>query len=506
MTREPYHVVVVGAGIAGLATAWYAEREAAARGLVLSCTVLEKSDRAGGKVLTETVSTDVGEFMVEGGPDSFLAVQKPWAVGLATELGLSDQVVGTNDRARKVYVLSRGRPLRLPDGIFLLAPTRLRPFLCSRLISPWGKLRMGLDLVIPGRPGDEDETLGDFVIRRFGSEALDKIAEPLLSGIYSAEVGRQSLLATFPRFREMEREYGSVIRAGLAARRRATGFGGEPGPDRPNPASGSGPHDQGPGQARRQPPSMFVSFRRGTYQLIEGLLGCLRARVEYGAEVVGISRRAGSPDRYLVQVAGGAATIEADAVVLAVPASTAALLLDPLAPVAAETLRSIRYVSTGIVSLGYAADASWVSIRERVHGFGILVPAGEKLPINAVTWSSVKFPGRAPDGYESLRVFFGGSRSPRSMDLDDTRLLEVVREQLRRIMGVSGSPLFYRVHRWEQANPQYDVGHLDRVDAVEAALPPRLWVTGSSYRGIGLPDCARQAGEVARDVADELSR
>ena len=183
------------------------------------CSIYEAADRWGGRILTDLVEHEEGRFVVEGGPDSFLTAQKPWAVDLALELGLAERLLGTNDAARKVYVLSKGRPVPMPDGVFLLVPTKFKPFLLSPLISPLGKLRMGLDLFIPARKGDADETLGDFVTRRLGSEALDKIAEPLLSGIYNAEAQRQSLLATFPRFRETELRYGSLIRGMLAARR-----------------------------------------------------------------------------------------------------------------------------------------------------------------------------------------------------------------------------------------------------------------------------------------------
>lgn len=485
--RDSLRVVVVGGGISGLATAWYLEKEAAARGLPrVVCSVLEKSGRLGGKVRTETVPTEAGPFVVEAGPDSFLAIQKPWALDLAREMGLSGRLLGTNDEARRIYVLSRGRPVQMPEGVMLLVPTKLSPFLLSPLISPLGKLRMGLDLVIPRRNGDEDEALGDFVARRMGWEALDKIAEPLLSGIYSAEVARQSLLATLPRFREMERKHGSLIRAMLADRRKG-------------PRSGSG---------HERPTSMFTSFQGGTQELVGGLLKGLESEVRTDARVVALSPVASHG--YAVRVVGdvsspvGAETIQADAVVLAVPAYVAAELLDAVSPAAAAALRSIRYVSTGTMSLAYREDASWSSALKRLRGFGILVPASEKRPINAITWSSTKFRHRAPAGHSLLRVFFGGSRSPRSMELEDGELLEVVRGELREIMGITNQPLFHRIYRCEKGNPQYDVGHLRRVETVESALPSNVLVTGSPYRGIGLPDCVLQAAETAARVLSEL--
>ena len=218
---RPFHVAIVGGGISGLSTAWYVEKQAAAQGVPVVCSVYETADRWGGRIRTDLVEHEEGRFVVEAGPDSFLTAQKPWAVDLAVELGLAEQLLGTNDAARKVYVLSKGKPVLMPEGVFLLVPTKFKPFILSPLISPLGKLRMGLDLFIPARKDDKDEALGDFVTRRLGSEALDKIAEPLMSGIYNAEAERQSLLATFPRFREMELAHGSLIRGMLAGKAEA---------------------------------------------------------------------------------------------------------------------------------------------------------------------------------------------------------------------------------------------------------------------------------------------
>jgi oxygen-dependent protoporphyrinogen oxidase len=495
-----FRVAVVGGGISGLATAWYLARESKERGLPVVCTVLEESGRAGGKILTESVETEAGPFIVEGGPDSFLALQKPWGLELAKELGLSGDLVGTNDESRRVYVLSRGRSLRLPEGVFLLVPTKLTPFLRSPLISPAGKLRMGLDLVIPRRAGEEDEALADFVTRRLGREALDKIAEPLLSGIYSTEVGRQSLLATFPRFREMEQNHGSLIRAMLAEKRKARSRS-----SRRNAIE----REVHAAPTNALPNSVFVSFRQGTNQMIDGLVRGSAFPIRSECRVVGLDR--GERGEWSVQVevkgsSGPPETVQADAVVLAVPSFVAAHLIEPVSSQAAHALRSIRYVGTGTISLAYREDASWSFPLQHLRGFGILVPASEKRPVNAITWSSVKFSDRAPQGHSLLRVFFGGSRSPTSMQLDDAELFDVATRQVREIMGVRGRSLFHRIYRWEEAIPQYDVGHLQLVQAAEDSLPPRVWVTGSPYRGIGIPDCARQARETAGRVLDELGR
>jgi oxygen-dependent protoporphyrinogen oxidase len=490
---RPFHVAVVGGGISGLSTAWYVEKQAAAQGVPVVCSVYESGDRWGGRILTDIVDHEEGRFVVEGGPDSFLTAQKPWALDLAMDLGLADRLLGTNDAARKVYVLSKGRPVLLPDGVFLLIPTKFKPFLLSPLISPPGKLRMGMDLFIPARKGDADETLGDFVTRRLGSEALDKIAEPLLSGIYNAEAQRQSLLATFPRFRETELAYGSLIRGMLAGKAQA----------RKDKSAGNGAQARVVADGR--PSSMFVSFVAGTEEIVAGLTRRSGARLRAGVGVRGL--RAGAGGKYLLEISSSCdknaapnEVIQADAVVLAIPAYDAARLLGSVCPEAAGILGTVRYVSTGTLSLAYKRDASL----ERLGGFGVLVPGSEKRPLNALTWSSIKFDHRAPEGHSLLRVFFGGSRSPGSMQLDDGELLRVVKKELRIIMGITKEPLFHRVYRWENANAQYDVEHLKRVEAVEQALPPGILVTGSPYRGVGLPDCVHQAQMTADNVVEQL--
>ena len=469
------HVVVVGGGIAGLSAAWYLVKGAEAAGKQVRVTVLEAQERWGGKVLTETVATPEGEFAVEAGPDSYLT-QKPWAAELARELGIGDRIIGTNDASRKVYVVNRGRPTPLPDGVLLIVPTRFMPFALSPLISPLGKLRMGLDLLIPPKRDGADETLAEFVTRRLGREALDKIAEPLMSGIYNAEADKQSVLATFPRFRALEDKYGSLTRGILASR---SGHG----------SNGARSGGQATGAPRK--PSAFQSFRQGSQELTDTLArelagkACLRTSAGV-AEV-----RRGDP--WEVRLADGEA-IAADAVVLACPAFVAADLARPLAPDAAELLAAIRYVGTGTVSLAYRAEDI---ARAKAGGFGLVVPMSEKRPINAVTFSSIKFDHRAPDGYVLLRAFFGGSRSPQSMALDDNALLRTVLGELQTLLGIRGAPLFHRIYRWPRSNPQYDVGHLDRVAEIEDRLPEGVFVTGSPYKGVGLPDCVKQAQETA---------
>ncbi len=470
------HVVIIGGGIAGLSTAWYLQKQAADNDLALRYTVLEKSSRWGGKILTEQVE-GYGDrpFVVEAGPDSFIT-QKPWAVQLARQLGLEERLLGTNDDRRKIYVLHKGRPTPMPDGVLLIVPTKIKPFALSPLISPLGKLRMGLDLFIPPKTDGQDETLADFITRRLGHEALDKIAEPLMSGIYNAEAERQSLLATFPRFRALEEKHGSLIKGMLASRkarkaRAASGAGRDP---------------------ARKPLSMFVSLQDGLDELVRVLPGKLKGDLRLGTSVTEVRQQAG---RFRLTLDNGR-ELQADAVVLAVPAYIAAGLVREIAPQAADGLDGIRYVSTGTISLAFRRQD--VDLPE---GFGLVIPRSEQRLINAVTITSTKFDRRAPDGHVLLRAFFGGSRRPEMMTVADERLLSLVLSELEDVLDVDARPLFHRIYRWHRANPQYDVGHLERVEAIEAALPAGLYVTGSPYRGIGIPDCVHQGQQTAERIA-----
>lgn len=476
-TRDHHRVVIVGGGISGLSAAWYLEQQARRREVLVRYTLLEAGPRWGGKVLTEHVLSEGGTpFVVEAGPDAFIT-QKPWALELAQELGLSERLIGINDRVNTIYVLDRGRPVAMPEGVLLMVPTRFWPFVRSRLFSLRGKLRMGLDLFIPPRRDDDDETLAQFVRRRLGNEALDKIAEPLMSGIYNADADAMSIMATFPRFRELEKEHGSLIRGVVRARPpRASRADGAPAPTPP-----------------------FMSFRGGVQELTDALLSRLRGDLLLATRVVDIQRDVEYGYRLLTDHGD---ELEADAVILTTPAYAAADLVRPMAPHAADLLDTVRYLGTGTLSLAFRAR----DIRSPLAGLGLVVPKGENRPINAVTISSTKFAGRAPDGFVLLRVFFGGTRSPATMEYDDDRLLAVACNELRRALGIDATPLFHRVYRWPRANPQYDVGHLERVARIESGLPGRLYVTGGAYRGVGVPDCIYQSRCTVERLLNEISQ
>ena len=465
MNTQTFDVAIIGGGIAGLSTAWYLQQASN-----LKYVLLEESDRWGGHIRTERVD----DFVIEAGPDSFIT-QKPHGLQLVRELGLENRLLGTNDQMRQVYVLNRGKVTPMPDGILLIVPTKFMPFVLSPLISPFGKLRMGMDLFIAPKRDGADETLADFVRRRLGSEALDKIAEPLLSGIYNSEAEKQSLLATFPRFRTLEEQYGSLTRGMLASRRN--------GPPAPSLSNGK--------------ISAFASLRGGMEEMIRALVAQLTGDLRLRTTVRKISRD--ENETYVITTDAGT-PLYAQAIVLATPAFVAAELLSEVAPNVARDLQAIRYVSTGTISLAYRVS----DIRKPLNGFGVVVPRSERRPINAITFSSIKFSQRAPEGFALLRMFFGGSRSPQSMELDDKALATTVREQLRELLGIESAPLFHRIYRWHRSNAQYDVGHLERVSNLEKSLPGGLYLTGSAYRGVGIPDCIKQSQDMAKRIIAEV--
>jgi protoporphyrinogen/coproporphyrinogen III oxidase len=466
------HVVIIGGGIAGLSAAWYLQQGAAIRGVELRFTVLEQSTVWGGKIYTEQVEGfGNAPFVLEAGADAFLT-RKPWALALARELGLEARIQGVNQDHSRTFVVHRGKLVPLPSGLQLLVPTRLWPFLRSPLLSFWGKLRVGMEMLIRPRRNAADESLANFVRRRLGPEALDKLAEPLLAGVYNAEPERQSILATFPQFPALEKQYGSLIRGTRATRRKR-----EPNNDAPP----------------------FISFQSGAHELITALVtqlkGDLRLNVTVRA-VRDIMRREGG---YTVTM-NDDTQLEAESVILATPANISAALVRDSVPEAAAQLGAIRYASISSMYLGFLRS----EVPHPLDGFGVVIPGSERRRIDGMTWTSSKWNQRAPSGYVLLRVFFGGPYTRDMMELDDDARSAIIRGELRSLLGIAAAPTFQRVYRWQNGYPQYDVGHLDRVAAIESALPPGLYVAGSSYRGVGVPDCIKQGQAVAQQVIVNL--
>ncbi len=471
------HAVIVGGGITGLAAAYYLRKKADEAGLPLRYTLLERAPELGGKIVSE----EAGDFLIDGGPDCFIT-RKPWGVSLCRELGLGDDLIGTNDERRKTYVLSDGRLVPMPEGVMLIIPTRFLPFVTSPLISLPGKLRMGLDLFIPPRRDDGDETLASFIRRRLGQEALEKLAEPLLSGIYVTDPEHLSLKASFPRLLEIERKHGSLIKGMLAARRKAAEWR----------KKRSGP---------RLP--MFVTLREGMEQLVEALDEELdNEAVHTNCAVTSIESLDAGGSPYRVRTDDGEA-LEADAVVLATPSNVSSRLVEGLDSELTEKLSTIRFVSTAVVSLGYRPQEGLPPL----EGFGFIIPGTEGRRINACTWSSTKFDYRAPENHKLVRCFVGGPGHEERVDLDDEAMIQLVREELADIMNLRAEPDVVRVFRWRKANPQYDLGHLDRVERIRerARAHKGLVLAGNSYDGVGIPDCVRQAEEAVDSVMADLT-
>ncbi len=459
-------LVVVGGGITGLAAAHHALELARERRIALELTLVEARERLGGTIATERA----GGFLIEAGPDSFLS-EKPWALALCRRLGLEDRLARTDDRYRKVFVWHAGRLHPLPDGWELLAPTRLAPFLSSRLFSWPGKLRMAFDLVLPRGIAD-DESLGAFVRRRLGREALERVAQPLVAGIYTADPDDLSLTATMPRFAELEKQERSIILGLRRARRRA--------------------RETGVSGARW---SLFVTLKEG----MEELVAALATRLQPGTvllkqRVAGVERRG---DRWRVATAEGA-DLDADRVIVATESHAAARMLRYVDPTLATLLAEIPYASSATVTLGYRR----ADVAHPLDGFGFVVPHAEKRALLACTFSSVKYAGRAPEGDVLLRAFVGGALNEAVLELDDAPLVMRARAELREALGITAAPALARVFRWPKAMPQYHVGHLARVETIErrAGALPGLDLAGGAYRGVGIADCVR-SGEAAAERA-----
>jgi len=473
--EQGFKIAVVGGGISGLAAAYTIQEASKAKSLNTTVFLIEAENRLGGKILTEQVDG----YTIEGGPDCFLS-QKPWAAQLAEKIGLKNDLIGTNDEKRKVYVVNKGRLVPLPDGVMLIVPTRIMPFVLSPLISIPGKIRMGLDLLVPPFKGKRDESIGDFVRRRLGKEALEKIAEPLLSGIHVSDPEKQSLMATFPRFRALEQNHGSLIQGMLKERKLAA---------KKKPASGNGPT------------SLFLSLRGGLGQIVNQLETCLLdVQLLRGQKVTRLERQAQTG--FCISLSGHT-PLNVDAVILAIPAYEASGLIGSIAPQIAAELRKIRYVSTATISLAYRKS----DIRRTYSGFGFVVPSKEKRDISACTWTSIKFNHRAPEDTILLRCFVGGPGKEEMVFLSDDEMVAVARRELKALMGLDAEPVLTRIYRWEKANPQYDVEHLALVKQIfdQCKEIPGLYLTGSAYEGVGIPDCIRQGQQAAEKVMEFLS-
>jgi len=473
--RQSASVAVLGGGITGLAAAWHLHRHAPS----LNIDVLEAGTRWGGVIRSEWVDG----FLVEHSADMFSTLE-PWGLELCRQLKIDEELVSTDERFRRAFVVRRGRLLRVPEGFALLEPRRLWPVLISGILSPWGKLRLLLEPFVPPRRSDEDESLADFTIRRFGREVFERLVQPLVGGIYTADPRLLSMQATLPRFVEWERRYGSLIRAARLARTRRN----------------SDDKDPGSSGARY---GLFVAPRRGMQTLVDALVGQLPPECLHLGRSVQEVMRYGNRWRVRWTAASGQPEqTDYDAVIMALPAASAAACLERMDGELAAWLRSIPVASVAIACLAVARR----DLTHPLDGFGYVVPLTEGRPSLAGSFSSVKFPGRAPEGYVLLRIFFGGACQPELLERSDTELLQLARQELRELLGFHGNVHWERIVRWPMTMPQYHVSHLRRVAAIEerSASWPGLALAGNSYHGVGVPFCVHSGQRAAERVLQYL--
>ncbi len=455
-------IAIIGGGISGLSAAYALEKQRGA-GSAIWYELFESSPRLGGVLVTDQVDG----CQIEAGPDSFLT-EKPWASDLCRELGLGDQLVGSNDADRKTYILVKGRLVEIPDGLMFMVPTKILPTLLSPLFSPATKLKMAQEWFHPPRKGEADETVASLVERHYGAEMVDRLADPLLSGVYGGEATQLSVRAVLPRFAEMEAKYGSLGRAMLAARRKT-----------PQATKGA---------AR----PLFTSLKGGMQQMVDTIVSRLPGSVLHtGTPVQAIQQRDGG---WLVSA--GFHSDHFDAVIVAVPTPVASGLIRMTVPELATELDGVDYTSSVTMNLGYDG-----SLRSALPpGFGFLVPRSEGKRMMAATFVHNKFPHRASVQRALLRCFIGGARNEALMQAPDEEIVRVICDELRQIIGLKAEPLFTRIYRWNGAMAQYRVGHLERLQRIDQLLAglPGLALAGNGYRGIGVPDCVRSGTEASR--------
>lgn len=472
-TGHGKRVVVIGGGISGLTAAYRLAQAARGCDSPLEVILLEASGRLGGTIATHCQDG----LLMEQGPDCFLSA-KPWGVRLCEELGLGDELIGTATQYRQSFIVRAGRLVPVPQGFYLMAPGSWRSLLTTSVFSWRGKLRMALDLVVPRRATTDDESLAQFVTRRLGREALERMAQPMVGGIYTADPQYLSMQATMPQFLEMEQQYGSLIRAMLQKQRSAS-----------STATGtSGPRY-----------GLFVSFRHGMQTLVDALAAHLPASTVRLHTPVQRLQRVAEAQRWLIHLDQQPA-LEADAVCMSLPAPQAGRLLHDVDDTLTTALQTIPYASSAIVNLAW----SRAQVSHPLDGMGFVVPAIEQRALLACSFSSVKFAGRAPQDQILLRAFVGGALQQEQLACSDAEIQQAVVHDLRQLLGLTGEPLTVSVTRHLEAMPQYHVGHLDRVASITSRLVhcPGLALAGNAYHGVGIPDCIHSAERAAQTLLE----
>jgi oxygen-dependent protoporphyrinogen oxidase len=467
-------IAIIGGGISGLSAAYTLEKKRQS-GTPVEYVLFESSPRLGGVLVTDRVDGCV----VEAGPDSFLT-EKTWAADLCVKIDLGDQLIGSNDSERKTYILAKGKLVVIPDGLTFMVPTKIMPTVFSPLFSVRTKIRMAAEWFHLPRKGAEDETVAEMVERHYGPEMVDLLADPLLSGVYGGEASQLSVRAVLPRFADMESKYGSLGRALLGVRKEARKKVGATTnlPTRP----------------------LFTSLKDGMQQMVNALVARLDAKaLKTSASVQSVIRQDNG-----WTVCAGYQTDHFDAVIVATPTHAAAVVLEAADENLARDLGEIKYTSSATVTLGYDEKVR----RSLPPGFGFLVPRGVRHRMLAATFVHNKFPHRAPENRALIRCFLGGARDEQIMQASENDILQIVRGELRQILGaaLNPDPLFARVYKWKSAMAQYSVGHLARLQRIEALRQklPGLALAGNGYNGIGVPDCVRSGAEAAGKILAEM--
>jgi len=469
-------IAIIGGGISGLSAAFTLEekRQSGAQSdTKIEYVLFESAPRLGGVMVTDRADG----CLIEAGPDSFLT-EKPWAADLCRKIGLGDQLIGSNDADRKTYIVvhknGRDKLVVMPDGLMFMVPTKLLPTVFSPLFSLRTKLRMAGEWFHPPHKADADETVAQMVERHYGPEMVDRLADPLLSGVYGGEASQLSVRAVLARFADMEAKHGSLGRAMLASRNKM----GAKSPARP----------------------LFSSLKDGMQQMVDALLARLDpAALRVSSPVQSVIPHS-TADGWIVSA--GYQTDQFDAIIVAAPTHAAAAVLEMADKNLAEELSAIRYSSSVTVTLGYDENVR----RSLLPGFGFLVPRSAGHRMLAATFVHNKFPHRAPQNRALVRCFLGGARDEEILASSDEQILQIVRAELREIIGLEAEPLFARVYKWKSAMAQYSVGHIERVARIQKLCEkfPGLALAGNGFNGIGVPDCVRSGTEAATKVLSQL--
>ncbi len=461
-------IAIIGGGISGLSAA-FALEEKRQSGAEIEYVLYEAAPRLGGVLVTDRADG----CLIEAGPDSFLT-EKPWAADLCRKIGLGDQLIGSNDADRKTYIVVKNKLVVMPDGLMFMVPTKILPTVFSPLFSLRTKMRMAAEWFHPPHKADADETVAQMVERHYGSEMVDLLADPLLSGVYGGEATDLSVRAVLPRFADMESKHGSLGRAMLAARKKMATA------------------------AKAPPRPLFTSLKEGMQQMVDALL----TRLEPAALQKSSPVQSLIPQNNGWTVSAGYQSDHFDAVIIAAPARAAAAVLHSADANLAAELAAINYSSSITVTLGYDEKVR----RSLPPGFGFLVPRSAGRRMLAATFVHNKFPHRAPENRAIVRCFLGGARDEQILDSSEDQILTIVRDELRDIIALDAQPLFTRVYKWRAAMAQYSVGHLERLQRIESLRQklPGLALAGNGFSGIGVPDCVRSGTEAATKVLSEL--